>query len=134
LISKIILSKAKVNKAIHSRFESLRPVLINKNVIINVINNTPTENILSLNNNPQPVVQSATIIHFDVSSNGAITELIQTIHKTLNISDPITFQTHISYFFLAIAAMVAAISGRLVPAATIVAQIARSETPKICAI
>jgi hypothetical protein len=46
----------------------------------------------------------------------------------LNISEPITFHTHISYFFFIIAAKVAAISGKLVPAAIIVAQIAHSDT------
>ena len=53
---------------------------------------------------------------------------IHTIQRILNISDPITFQTHISYFFLIIAAKVAAISGKLVHAAIIVAQIAHSDT------
>jgi hypothetical protein len=57
-----------------------------------------------------------------------ITEEIQTIHKILNMSEPITFHTHISYFFLIIAAKVAAISGKLVHAAIIVAQIAHSDT------
>ena len=57
-----------------------------------------------------------------------IIEEIQTIQRILNISDPITFPTHISYFFLIIAAKVAAISGKLVPAAIIVAQIAHSDT------
>ena len=66
--------------------------------------------------------------HFGLKSNSVITEEIQTIHRILNISDPITFQTHISYFFLIIAARVAAISGKLVPAAIIVAQIAHSDT------
>jgi hypothetical protein len=59
---------------------------------------------------------------------GVITEEIQTIQRILNISDHITFPTHISYFFLIIAAKVAAISGKLVPAAIIVAHIAHSDT------
>jgi hypothetical protein len=66
--------------------------------------------------------------HFGVICRGVITEEIQTIHKILNMSEPITFHTHISYFFLIIAAKVAAISGKLVHAAIIVAQIAHSDT------
>ena len=66
--------------------------------------------------------------HFGVKSNWVITEEIQTIHRMLKISDQITFHTHISYFFLMMAAKVAAISGKLVPAAMIVAQIAHSDT------
>ena len=59
---------------------------------------------------------------------GVIIEEIQTIHRILNISDHITFHTHISYFFLIMAANVAAISGKLVHAAIIVAQMAHSDT------
>ncbi len=60
-----------------------------------------------------------------MSCKGVITDEIHTIHKMLKISDPITFHTHISYFFFIIAAKVAAISGKLVHAAIMVAQIAR---------
>lgn len=60
--------------------------------------------------------------------NGVSTAEIPIIQRILNISDHITFHTHISYFFLIIAAKVAAISGKLVPAAIIVAQIAHSDT------
>lgn len=73
-------------------------------------------------------VSQVQIKHFGVICIGVITEEIQTIQRILNISDPITFHTHISYFFLIIAAKVAAISGKLVPAAIIVAQIAHSDT------
>ena len=73
------------------------------------------------------------IKHFGVICKGVITEEIQTIQRMLKISDHITFPTHISYFFLIIAAKVAAISGRLVPAAMIVAQIAHSDTHKVVA-
>ncbi len=73
-------------------------------------------------------VSQVQIKHFGVICKGVITEEIQTIQRILNISDPITFPTHISYFFLIIAAKVAAISGKLVPAAIIVAQIAHSDT------
>lgn len=52
----------------------------------------------------------------------------------LKISDQITLPTHMSYFLFIIAATVAAISGRLVHAATIVAPIAHSEIPNCCAI
>jgi hypothetical protein len=63
-----------------------------------------------------------------------ITDEIQIIHRILKISDPITLPIHISYFFFIIAASVAATSGREVHAATMVAQIARSDTPNVCAI
>ncbi len=84
------------------------------------------ENILSYIKLPNKLSQFQ-IRHLGVKCKGVITEEIQIIHKILNISDHITFHTHISYFFLIIAAKVAAISGKLVPAAIIVAQIARSD-------
>jgi hypothetical protein len=59
-----------------------------------------------------------------------MTAEIQIIHNILNISDQITFPTHISYFFFIIAAKVAATSGREVHAAMIVAHIAHSETQR----
>ena len=52
------------------------------------------------------------------------------IHNVLNILDPTRFATHISYFFLIIAVIVVANSGRLVQAAITVAQIARSDIHK----
>ncbi len=84
------------------------------------------ENILS-NIKPPNRPSQFHIRHLGVRYKGVITEEIQIIQRILNISDHITFPTHISYFFLMIAAKVAAISGKLVPAAIIVAQIARSE-------
>jgi hypothetical protein len=60
-----------------------------------------------------------------------MTDEIPIIQRMLNISDPITFPIHISYFFLIIAASVAATSGSDVPAATIVAQIAHSDTQNV---
>jgi hypothetical protein len=85
------------------------------------------ENILSYIRLHKKVSQLQTK-HFGVMCKGVITDEIQTIQRILNMSDHITFPTHISYFFLIIAAKVAAISGRLVPAAIIVAQIAHSDT------
>ena len=90
------------------------------------------EKILSYIKLPKKVSQVQTK-HFGVICKGVIIEEIQTIQRILNISDPITFPTHISYFFLIIAANVAAISGRLVHAAIIVAQIAHSDTHKVVA-
>ena len=95
-------------------------------MIISVIINTHIENILSYNR-LHNIESQFQIRHFGVIFNGVIIEEIQFIQSILNISDPITFHTHISYFFLIIAAKVAAISGKLVPAAMIVAQIAHSE-------
>ena len=56
---------------------------------------------------------------------GRIVALTQIIHKVLKIFDHIRLATHISYFFLIIAVIVVANSGKLVHAAIIVAQIAR---------
>ncbi|MBR7037192.1 hypothetical protein IKI14_05050 [bacterium] len=96
-------------------------------VITSVSINIDIENTLSYINPPKKV-SHVQIKHFGVICKGVIIEEIQTIQRILNISDQITFPTHISYFFLIIAAKVAAISGRLVPAAIIVAQIAHSDT------
>ena len=68
--------------------------------------------------------------HCGVSSIGRITALTQIIHNVLNIFDHTRLATHISYFFLTIAVIVVASSGRLVPAAIIVAQIAHSDIHK----
>ena len=89
--------------------------------------NTNIENILSYIKLPNAVSQVQTK-HLGAICRGVITDEIQTIQRMLNISEPITFHTHISYFFLIIAAKVAAISGKLVHAAIIVAQIAHSDT------
>ena len=125
--SKIILNEANKNKKIHSAFDNFQPVLMNIKVITSVNININIENILSYINPPKKV-SHVQIKHFGVICKGVIIEEIQTIQRILNISDQITFPTHISYFFLIIAAKVAAISGRLVPAAIIVAQIAHSDT------
>ena len=71
--------------------------------------------------------------HTGVNSIGRITELTQIIHNVLNIFDHTRLATHISYFFLTIAVIVVANSGKLVPAAIIVAQIAHSDIHKTCA-
>jgi hypothetical protein len=102
-----------------------------KKVNIKVAIKTHTENILSLNNIVQkfmshPLAKRQVGCKF----NGVITADIQIIQSILNISDHITFHTHISYFFLIIAAKVAATSGREVHAAIIVAHIAHSETQR----
>ena len=65
---------------------------------------------------------------------GRITALTQMIPSVLNIFDHIRFATHISYFFLTIAVIVVANSGKLVPAAMIVAHIAHSDIHKVWAI
>ena len=90
------------------------------------------ENMLSYMKLPKKVSQFQ-IKHLGVRCKGVITDEIHTIHRILNISDQITFPTHISYFFFIIAASVAAISGRLVPAAIIVAQIAHSDIQSVVA-
>jgi hypothetical protein len=56
------------------------------------------------------------------------------IPRVLNMFDHIRFATHISYFFLTIAVIVVANSGKLVHAAIMVAQIAHSDIHKVSAI
>jgi hypothetical protein len=53
-----------------------------------------------------------------------MTALTQIIQSVLKMFDQTRLATHISYFFLTIAVIVVANSGKLVPAAIIVAQIA----------
>ena len=65
---------------------------------------------------------------------GVIVALIQIIPSVLKIFDPTKFPIHISNFFFNIAVTVVANSGKLVPAAIIVAQIARCDIQKISAI
>ena len=69
--------------------------------------------------------------HSGVSSIGRITALTQIIQRVLKIFDHTRLATHISYFFLTIAVIVVANSGKLVPAAIIVAQIAHSDIHKV---
>lgn len=113
-----------MNRNAHSDFDSFRHVLMNIIVIARVSINTIIENILSYIKDHKMEFQHSQARQFGARCRGVIIEDIPTIHNILNISDPITFHTHISYFFLIIAVSVAAISGRLVHAAIIVAQIA----------
>ena len=72
--------------------------------------------------------------HSGASSIGRMVALTQIIHNVLNIFDHTRFATHISYFFLTMAVIVVANSGKLVQAAIIVAQIAHSDIHKVWAI
>jgi hypothetical protein len=65
--------------------------------------------------------------HSGVNSIGRIVALTQIIHNVLKMLDHTKLATHISYFFFTIAVIVVANSGKLVPAAIIVAQIAHSD-------
>lgn len=128
--SKAILRHANKNKTSHSTFESFHHVLMKIRVIANVKSNISIENILSKKNVHQKgVLHSHSTIQlvFSIANGFEITEDIHAIPSILNISDQITFPTHISYFFLIIAANVAAISGKLVPAAIMVAPIAHCD-------
>ena len=128
--SKAILRHANKNKTSHSTFESFHHVLMKIRVIANVKINISIENILSKKNVHQKGVlhsHSAIQLVFSIAKGFEITEDIHAIPSILNISDQITFPTHISYFFLIIAANVAAISGKLVPAAIMVAPIAHCD-------
>lgn len=128
--SNAILRHANKNKTSHSTFESFHHVLMKVRVIANVKINISIENILSKKNVHQKGVlhnHSAIQLVFWIAKGFEITEDIPAIPSILNISDQITFPTHISYFFLIIAANVAAISGKLVPAAIMVAPIAHCD-------
>ena len=72
--------------------------------------------------------------HSGVSLMGRITALAQIIQSVLKIFDQTRLATHISYFFLTIAVIVVANSGKDVQAAIIVAQIAHSDIHKTSAI
>ena len=135
LISKAILRIAIIKRVAPSRFESLQLVLIKINVRISVNIKTHTEKILSLKSIVQKLVSHPCANkHVGCRFKGVITDEIPIIHRILKISDHTTFPTHISYLFLIIAANVAATSGNDVQAATIVAQIAHSDTQKYWAI
>ena len=69
--------------------------------------------------------------HSGVKLIGRIEALTQMIHSVLKMFDQTRLATHISYFFLIIAVIVVASSGKLVQAAIIVAQIARSDIHKV---
>ncbi len=117
----------------HSDLDIFHHDLIKVSVITRVNISTIMEKILSYiryHHNESHVH----VRQFGCKSNLVMMADIHTIHSILNMSDPITFHTHISYFFLIIAVMVAAISGRLVHAAIIVAQIAHCDTHKLSAI
>ena len=102
---------------------------------MSVIIKTQTEKILSLKSIVQKLASHPCASkHVGCKFKGVITDEIPMIHKILKISDQTTFPTHISYLFLIIAANVAATSGNDVHAATIVAQMAHSDTQKYWAI
>ena len=63
-------------------------------------------------------------------NNGLTIDVNPTTAKILKIFDPIIFPTEISNYFLNTATCVVTTSARLVPIATIVNPIIRSETPK----
>jgi hypothetical protein len=69
--------------------------------------------------------------HTGVNSIGRMLALTQIIHNVLNMFDHTRFATHMSYFFLIIAVIVVASSGKLVHAAIIVAHIAHSDIHKV---
>ena len=64
---------------------------------------------------------------------GVIVALIQIIQSVLKIFDHTKFPIHISYLFFKIDVIVVANSGKLVPAAIIVAQIAHCDIQNISA-
>ena len=122
------------NKIRHSFLEICQSFLINKTIIHIVMNNSRNEKDVSWNKCRIHSQFQDGSRHWGVSSMGRITALTQMIPSVLNIFDHIRFATHISYFFLTIAVIVVANSGKLVHAAMIVAQIAHSDIHKVWAI
>ena len=118
------------NNIHHSFLEIFQSFLIKYTIIHIVRNNSKNENEVSwkkCSNHPQFHPGNK---HTGVSSIGRMVALTQMIHNVLNIFDQTRLATHISYFFLTIAVIVVASSGRLVPAAIIVAQMAHSDIHK----
>ena len=97
-------------------------------------NNSINENEVSCIKWPRHVHSQDESRHTGVNVIGVIVALIQIIPSVLNMFDPTRFPIHISNFFFKMAVIVVANSGKLVPAAIIVAQIARCDIQKISAI
>ena len=95
----------------------------------------------SINENDVSCIKWARHVQFPEESRqtgvnviGVIVALIQIIPSVLKIFDQTRFPIHMSNFFFKIAVIVVANSGKLVPAAIIVAQIARWDIQKTSAI
>lgn len=117
----------------HSSLVSFRPLLMS-NIISSIVKKSnKNENDVSCIKCPRHVQLPEDNRHTGVSVIGVIVALIHMIPRVLKIFDPTKFPTHISYLFFKIAVMVVANSGKLVPAAIIVAQIARCDIQKISA-
>lgn len=122
------------NKIHHSSLDSFQSFLINKTIISIVKNSSIKENEVSCIKCHHQVQFPDDNKQTGVSVIGVIVALIQIIPRVLNIFDHTKFPTHISYFFFIIAVNVVANSGKLVPAAIIVAPIAHCDIPKCSAI
>ena len=118
------------NNIHHSFLDIIQSFLINSTIKPIVRNNNINENDVSWKKCKIHSQFHHGSRHSGVSSIGRIVALTQMIHRVLNIFDHTRFATHMSYFFLTIAVIVVANSGRLVPAAIIVAPIAHSDIHK----
>ena len=121
------------NNIHHSFLEIFQSFFIKKTINHIVKNNNKNENEVSWKKCSHHS-QFHDNKHFGVSSIGRIVALTQMIQRVLKIFDQTKFATHISYFFLIIAVIVVANSGKLVQASIIVAQIAHSDIHKTWAI
>lgn len=127
LVSKASTHIDTANNIRHSFLEIIRSFLM-KNTINHIVrNNSRNENEVSWKKCSNHSQFHPDNKHTGVRSIGWIDALTQMIHKVLNILDHTRLATHMSYFFLTIAVIVVANSGRLVHAAIIVAQIAHSD-------
>ena len=122
-----------INSSNHSFLEIFQSFLMKKTIKPIVRNNSINEKDVSWKkcNNPSQFHHGNK--HTGVNSIGRIDALTHIIHSVLKILDQTKLATHISYFFLIIAVIVVASSGRLVHAAIIVAQIAHSDIHNVWA-
>ena len=118
----------------HSTLDNFQSFFMNNTIISIVKNSSMNENDVSCIRCARHVQLPEESKHTGVSVIGVIVALIHKIPSVLNIFDPTRFPIHISYLFFNIAVTVVANSGKLVPAAIIVAQIARCDIQKISAI
>lgn len=121
------------NKIHHSSLLNFRPLLMSSTINSIVKNNSINENEVSCIKCHRHVQFPEDSRQTGVNVIGVIVALIQMIPSVLKMFDPTKFPIHISNLFFMIAVIVVASSGKLVPAAIIVAQIARCDIQKISA-
>lgn len=122
------------NKIHHSFLEIVRSFLMQNKMNHIVKNKSKKENDVSWKKWKNHSQFHDGSRHCGVSVIGRITALIHMIPNVLKILDHIRLASHMSYFFLIIAVIVVANSGKLVHAAIIVAQMAHCDIHRVWAI